>query len=52
MRVEDAPDCGTVRTTIQRAGSGYVGEFGSYAVPIEMSDRNLGAGNIDSVHQG
>ena len=31
---------------------GTVGEFGSYVVPIEQSDRVLRAGRIDNVHQG
>ena len=44
----DALDCGTV----PRAGSGYVGEFSSYVVSVLQSDRVLGAGRGDSVHQG
>ena len=48
----DARDCGTVWATVQRACLGYVGEFSSYIVSIEQSDRVLGTGHGDSVHQG
>ena len=48
----DARDCGTVWAIVQRAGSRYVGEFSSYIDSIEQSDRILGAGRGDSVHQG
>ena len=48
----DAQDCGTVRATVQRVGSGYVGEFNSYTVSVEQSDRVLVTGRRDSVHQG
>ena len=48
----DARDCGTVWATVTREGSGYVGEFSSYYVSVEQSDRLLGAGRGDSVHQG
>ena len=30
----------------------YIGEFGSYTVSIEQSDRVTGTGRGDSVHQG
>ena len=36
--VADARDCGIVWATIQRADSGYLGEFSGYAVSIEQSD--------------
>ena len=48
----DARDCRTVWGTVQRAGSGYVGEFSSYTVSFEQSDRVPGTGRRDSVHQG
>ena len=48
----DAQDCGTVWVTVSRVGSRYVGEFSSYTVSIEQSDRVLGTGRGDSVHQG
>ena len=48
----DARDCGTVWPKIQRACLGYVGEFNSYTVSVEQSDRVPGAGRGDSVHQG
>ena len=48
----DARDCGIVWATVQRAGSGYVGEFSSYTVSIEQSDQVPGTGRGDSVHQG
>ena len=35
----DARDCGTVWPKVQRAGSGYVGEFSSYTVSVKQSDR-------------
>ena len=35
----DARDCGTVWATVQGAGLGYVGEFSSYTVSIEQSNR-------------
>ena len=43
---------GAVWTTVHRAGSGYIGESGGYAVSLEQGDRVLGAGRRDSVHQG
>ena len=36
--VADARDCGTVWATVQRADSGYVGEFSGYTVSVEQSD--------------
>ena len=48
----DARDCGIVWPTVQQAGSGYFGEFSSYTVSVEQSDRVPGAGRGDSVHQG
>ena len=48
----DARDCGTVWATVQRVGSGYVGEFSSYIVSVEQSDRVPRIGRRDSVHQG
>ena len=48
----DARDCGTVWATVPRVGLGYVGEFSSYTVSVEQSDRVPGAGHGDSVHQG
>ena len=48
----DGLDCGTVWATVLRAGSGYVGEFSSYTVSIEQSDRVPRTGREDSVHQG
>ena len=48
----DARDCGSVWATVQRVGSGYVGEFSSYTVSFEQSDRVLGTGRRDSVNQG
>ena len=48
----DARDCGTVWATVPRVGLRYVGEFSGYTVSIEQSDRVLGAGREDSVHQG
>ena len=33
-----ARDCGTVWAIVQRADSGYVGEFSSYTVSVEQSD--------------
>ena len=48
----DARDHGTVWATIPRASSGYVGEFNGYTFSVEQSDRVLGAGRGDSVHQG
>ena len=47
----DARDCGTVWITVQRVGTGYVGEFSSYTVSVEQSDRVLVARRRDSVHQ-
>ena len=47
----DARDCGTVWAIVQRAGSGYVGEFSSYTVSVEQSDQVPGTGHGDSVHQ-
>ena len=48
----NARDCGTVWATVPRAGLGYVGEFSSYTVSVEQSDRVLGAGRRDNIHQG
>ena len=48
----DARDCGIVWATVLRSGTGYVGEFSDYTVSVEQSDRVLGAGRGDSVHQG
>ena len=48
----DSRDCGTVWATVPRADSGYVGEFSGYTVSVEQSDRVLGTGREDSVHQG
>ena len=48
----DARDYGTVLATVQRVDTGYVGEFSSYTVSVEQSDRVLVAGRRDSVHQG
>ena len=50
--MENARDCGIVWATVQRAGLGYVGEFSSYTVSIEQSDRGPGTGHGDSAHQG
>ena len=33
-----ARDCGTVWATVQRANSGYLGEFSGYTVSVEQSD--------------
>ena len=48
----DARDCGTVWVIVSRAGLGYVGEFSSYTIFVEQSDRVQGEGRGDSVHQG
>ena len=48
----DARDCGTVWAIVSQAGLGYVGEFSSYTVFVEQSDRVQGEGRGDSVHQG
>ena len=48
----DAQDCGIVLVTVSLAYSRYVGEFSGYTVSVEQSDRVLGAGRRDSVHQG
>ena len=48
----DARDCGTVWATVQRVGSGYVGDFSGYTVFVGQSDRVPRAGHEDSVHQG
>ena len=48
----DARDCETARTTVQWSGSGYFREFSSDAFLIEQSDRVLGTGQRDIVHQG
>ena len=48
----DARDYGIVWATVQRAGSGDVGEFSSYTVSVEQSDQVLGTGREDSVHYG
>ena len=37
---------------VPRASSRYVGEFSSYTVSVEQSDRVPGTGRGDSVHQG
>ena len=49
--VANARDCGAVWAIVQRAGSGYFGDFCGYPVPIEHSDRVLRVGRRDSVHQ-
>ena len=46
----DALDCGTVWATVQRADSGYIGEFSGYTVSVEQSDRVPVVGRRDSVH--
>ena len=46
----NARDCETVWAIVQQADSGYVGEFSSYIVPIEQSDRVPGTERGDSVH--
>ena len=48
----DARDCGIVQAALQGLGSWYIGEFSGYAFPIEQSDRVLGTGHGDIVHQG
>ena len=48
----DAQDCGTVWAIVPRAGLGCVGEFSSYIVSIEQSDRVPNTGRGDSVYQG
>ena len=48
----DAQDCGIIWAIVLRAGIGYVEEFSGYTVSVEQSDRVLGAGRRDSVHQG
>ena len=48
----DARDYGTVWATVPRVDSGYVGEFSSHTISVEQSDRVLGIGLGDSVHQG
>ena len=47
----DARDCGAVRITVPRLGSGNFGESGGYAIPTEQSDQVLEAGRRDIVHQ-
>ena len=49
--MEDARNYGTVCATVPRVGSGYVREFYSYTVFFEQSNRVLGTGRGDSVHQ-
>ena len=36
--VADARDCGIVWATVQRADSGYLGEFNGYTFSVEQSD--------------
>ena len=48
----DARDYETVWATVPRACLGYVGEFSSYTVFVEQSDRVPGIGRGDSVHKG
>ena len=48
----DARDCETTRTTVQWSGSGYFREFSGDSFLIEQSDRVLGTGHKDIVHQG
>ena len=48
----DVRNCGIVWATILRVDSGYIGEFSGYTVSVEQSDRVLGTGLGDSVHQG
>ena len=48
----DALDYGTVWATVQRADSGYIGQFSGYTVSVEQSDRVPVVGRRDSVHQG
>ena len=48
----DARDCGIIWARVPRAGTRYVGEFISYTVSVEQSDRVPGTGRGDSVHQG
>ena len=43
---------GPIWAIVQRVGLGYVGEFSSYTIYVEKSDRVLGTGRGDSVHQG
>ena len=50
--MENARDCGTILIIVQRAGTGYVGEFSGYTVSVEQSDRVPVAGRRDTVHQG
>ena len=45
----DARDCGTVWATVQRAGSGYVGEPSGYTVSVKKSDRVPGAQDAEIV---
>ena len=48
----DARGCGTIRAALQELGLGYFGDFSGYAFPTEQSDRVLGTGHRDIVHQG
>ena len=48
----NAQDYGKVWVTVQRVGSGYVGEFSSYTVSFKQSDQVPGIGRGDSVYQG
>ena len=48
----DAQDRGIIWATVQRESSRYVGEFSSYTVSVEQSDRVPWTGRGDSVHQG
>ena len=48
----DARDYGTVWATVPQAGIGYVGEFSSYTVSVEQSNRVPRIRHGDSVHQG
>ena len=48
----DAQGCGTVRAALQMLDSGYFWEFSGYAFLNEQSDRVIGIGHEDIVHQG
>ena len=47
----NAQGYGIVWAALQGSGLGYFGEFSGYAFPTEQSDRVLGAGHKDIVHQ-
>ena len=48
----DAQGYGTVRAALQMSDSGYFREFSGYAFLTEQSDRVIGIGHGDIVHQG